>query len=302
MNSRRRALSILLLLGTVLFADAALGQSLTIIRNGSSNFSIQTTAPADARYVLQESANLHLWVDINDQVSGQSSNRFASAGNTQRFFRLTPWTPPAPPIILVLLGDSTVWDGSGWGQGIYGYFKTNVRVVNLAAPGYSTKRFLSEAEKTTMLTIRPDFVLVQFGWFDACINCPGIGTTLPEYADNLKTIIQTIRGFNGTPILITTPALRIFDDKGKVVRFLQDRCAIVKDVAAETQTAFIDLNQLSMDLYNELGGSASAYISWTDNTHYTPVGAQVIAGLVVNALPDRFGPYLVGIFNPPTKL
>ena len=68
------------------------------------------------------------------------------------------------------------------------------------------------------------------------------------------------------------------------------------------QTHLIDLCQLSTDLFNELGPSGSDYIYWyTEIQHYSDQGAQVIAGLVVNALPDSLGPYLVGIFNPPPK-
>lgn len=311
MHFRPRPSSTLWLCGVVLFTQAAPGQSLSILRNGQSNFWIQAAAPTDTPYVLQESVNLHLWVDLNDQVSGQSSNQIDSAGIAQGFFRLTPSTLPPPPITLVLLGDSTVADFisddnrfNGWGQGIYGYFKATVRAVNFGYPLYSTRVFLASAEYTKMLTIKPDYVLVQFGLIDA-VGAPNdqvdYVTTLQEYATNLTTIVQTIRGFNGTPILVTPPAARVFDANGKVLPYLPDRCAVVKAVAAQLQTPLIDLNQLTTDFYNNLGGSASAFITVTDNLHYTQVGAQVIAGLVVNALPDNLGPYLTGIFNPPPK-
>ena len=309
MISHPRPSWIVLVFWLALFADAALGQSLSIIRKGESEFWIEAAAPPNIRYVLQASGNLHLWVDINDEVRGQLSSRFDSAGVRKRFFRLTPWTPPAPSIILVLIGDSTVADFiinncwfNGWGQGIYGYFKPNVRVVNLAMPAYSTKRFLYEAEMTTMLKIRPDFVLVQFGLMDEYPTSTA-QITLQEYEDNLKTIVQTIRGFNGTPILITLSSGRLFDDQGKVIPTVPDRCAVMKKVAAELKTHLIDLNQLTMDLFNELGKSGSAYLAWNyiDLYHYSDQGARVIAGLVVNALPDSLGPYLVGIFNPPPK-
>jgi lysophospholipase L1-like esterase len=296
-----------------LSSDGAFGQSLSILGQNDRGLWIEAAAPPNSEYVLQESANLHLWVDINDAVSGQSSNRLDSTGVTQRFFRLKPWTPPAPPITVVLLGDSTVADFasddsrfSGWGQGIYGYFKTNVQTINLAYPCYSTKTFLASDENARMLAIKPDFVLMQFGLIDA-FGCDGsatdYATTLTEYRDNLNTIVQSIRGFNGTPILVTPPVLRLFDANGKVLPHLPDRCAVMKDVAAKFQIPLIDLNQLTTDLFNKLGQSGSAYISMypSDYAHYSQAGAQVIAGLVVNALPDSFGPYLIGIFNPPPK-
>lgn len=51
---------------------------------------------------------------------------------------------------------------------------------------------------------------------------------------------------------------------------------------------------LSTDLFNQLGESESAYISMgTDLDHFSPEGAEVIAGLVVKALPNSLRRYLV---------
>ena len=290
-----------------LFADSTFGQSLSIVRKGGSELWLEASMPPDSHYTLQASANLHLWVDINDEVQNPLSYRFDSIGVTNRFFRLTPWTPPAPPIRLVMIGDSTVADFTsnqgffnGWGQGIYGYFKPTVTAVNLAMPMYSTEVFLHQTEMTTMLKIKPNYVLIQFGWFDGVLNSPGVSTTLQQYADNLKTIVQTIRGFNGIPILITPPVQRFFDANGKVYPIVPDRCTVVREVAAELQVHLIDLQQLMMDLLNEMGDTQSAYI-WSSDTekgHYSTIGAQVIAQLVVNALPDSLGTYLTGILDP----
>lgn len=304
MSFHPRPSSILLLFCTALFADAALGQPLSIIRKGGSEIGIEATAPPDTRYVLQASENMHLWVDIQDEVLGQVSYRFDSAGVTKRFFRLTSWTPPAPSIMLMVLGDSTATDEVGWGQGLYGFFKPNVRVVNYAERGQSTKLFLSSDAKAKMLVVKPNFVLVQFGMLDGWPydNPSPLTTTTPvEYRGNLLTIVQLIRSFNGIPILITPHAPRWYDDQEKVVReqWLLDRCAIIKTVATELKTPFIDLYQPTMDLYNELGASRSAFIVVIDGRHFSPAGAQVIAGLVVNALPDSLGTYMVGILNQP---
>jgi len=297
MESHPRPSLILLLLCIALFTDAAQGQSLSIIKEGESEFLIKGAAPPDTRYVLQASGNLRLWADINDEVSGQVSHRVDIDGVTQRFFRLTPWTPPAPPIRLVILGDSTVGDGTGWGTRIHGYFKPTVQIVNLAWPNMSTSMFLTSEQMPKLRAIKPEFVIAQFGWIDAggCDGTLRCRTTLQEYADNLKTIVQAIRGFDGTPILITPTDPRVFDDTGKVVFLLRDYVAITKDVATQLQVHLIDLNQLTHDLYNGLGESGSAYISRAPNdpAHYSQEGAQIVSGLLVNSLPDSLGPYLV---------
>jgi lysophospholipase L1-like esterase len=302
-----RPSAILLLLCMAVGADAAVGQSLSIVRRGENELWIEATAPPDTRYELQASGDLRDWVAINDEVWGQWSYRLDDAGISKRFFRLTAWTPPPPPIILMLIGESTVADlannnnwYAGWGQGIPGYLNSDVRVVNLAYPCVSTSMFLASAEKTKMLVVKPDFVLVQFGLLD-WLGCNGQHkTTLQEYADNLRSIVQLIRGFNGTPILITSPVGRYFDDQGKVLIVMEDRRAVVREVAAELQTHLIDLGRLSLELYNELGDSASAYISCDrDRVHFSIEGARVIAGLVVNAFPDSLRAYVVSNVNPP---
>ena len=295
-----------------LFTAAALGQSLSVSRNGAGEYWIEAIAPAETPYVLQASGNLRLWVDLKDAVSGPLVYRFDHAGVTNRYFRLAPSTPPAPPINVALIGDSTVADlisdgGSycGWGQGIYGYFKPSVRVVNLAWLGLSTKWFLGSEQYTKMLTIRPDYVLVQFGKVDDEVpSTDPMAVTFQEYAENLKSIVQTIRGFHGTPVLITPPVGRIFDDQGKVIvpPTFEQRCAIMKDVATETQTHLIDLNQMSIELFNRLGDSGSAYITPPGNpAHFSVPGSHVFAQMVVNAFPDCLGAYLTGIFDPLPK-
>jgi hypothetical protein len=120
MLSHPRRSSILLFCCMALFADAARGQSLSIIRKGKSELWVNAAAPLDTQYILQASRNLELWVDLNDEVSDQVSNRVDNAGVTERFFRLMPWTPPAPPITIVLLGGTSefVLSSSGHIQAI----------------------------------------------------------------------------------------------------------------------------------------------------------------------------------------
>jgi lysophospholipase L1-like esterase len=292
-----------LLICAALSGTAALGQSLSIVKKAESEYWIEASAPVNNPRALQASGNLHLWVDIHDDVQARYSVQFDTAGVAQRYFRLIPSTPPAPPIRVLLLGDSMTQDGSGWGGGVYGYFKPNATVVNYGTAWASTKVFLQSAEFEKMLLIKPNYVLMQYGFMDSATTDTNLATTLEEYADNLRTIVQTVRGFNGVPILITLYSARLFDAQGKVVPLWQERNNITKQVAAELNTPLIDLNQLSRDLLNELGPSGSTFMNLfpDDLMHLSPLGAQYYARLVVNALPDSLGPYLTGIFDPPPK-
>ena len=248
------------------FIASASGQSLSLVKKGGGGFSIEGAAPPSPRYALQGSANLRLWVDLNDSLAGQWSYPFDPTGASQRYYRLVEWVEPASPIKLVLVGDSTVADlelnqgaYNGWGQGVYGYVKSDyVKVVNLAWQGLSSSFFLTSDQYSRMLAIKPDYVLIQFGLieFKTPVTAP-TGVTFEQYAENLKTIVRSVRGFNGTAILVTPPPERIFDAAGQVriEPAFQQRCDTMKEVAVETGTPLIDLNQLSLDLFNKLGES-----------------------------------------------
>ena len=299
--------SIVLLFLAALSSDAAAGQSLAIRRNSKYETRIEANSAIGIGYRLQASGELQGWADFSDQASGPLSYRIDNTGKTNRFFRLRTWAAENAPITLVLIGDSTVADFVvnnswfyGWGQGIYGYLKPNVRVVNLALAGNSTKVFLTSLEMQNMIRLKPDFVLIHFSladtqWPDE--ESQVRTTTIPEYEANLKTIVQAIRDFKGTPILMTPANPRVFDDEKMVVPSMQDQCRVVKYVAAARQTYLIDLNQLSRNLFNELGETESAYISWSDKDrgHFSLKGAEVIAGLVINAFPNILRPHVVEI-------
>jgi lysophospholipase L1-like esterase len=297
-----RSLSLSLLICAALASSAAFGQSLSIIKGGESNYWIEASAPANNPQTLQASANLHLWADILDPVQGQYSSQLDGMAVAQRYFRLVPSAPPAPPIVVMLLGDSTTADYTGWGGGMYGYFKPNATVVNYAMPADSTSEFLQQSDELDkMLLVEPNDVLIAYGLVDASSGDPDRFTTLEEFQTNLVTICQIVRGFQGVPILVTLLATRNFDESGMVSPLFPDRTAVIKEVAAELQTPLIDLSQLSVDLFNQLGPSGTQFMNYSssDHVHLSPAGAVIVARLVVNALPDALGPYLTGIFDPP---
>jgi lysophospholipase L1-like esterase len=307
----KRSLQIFLLLSATLVSSSALGQSFSIVSKGETNYWIEGSAPTDIPYVLQATANLHLWADLQSQLQGPFSLQLPQAGmsprfasDVERFYRLTPAQPDAPPIRVVLIGDSMTADCCGWGGGIYGYFKPNATVVNYAAAFTSTPIFLTSAEKDKMLLLKPDYVLIQYGFVDQAygpVVAPDRYTTLDQFATNLTTIVNMVRSFNGVPILVTLHAPRAWDANGKVIPSWQDRNGVTKAVAAQMKTPLIDLYQMTYDLFNELGPNGCDFMTWLpgDNMHLSPAGAVVVSQLVCSALPDALGPYLTNVFNPP---
>jgi lysophospholipase L1-like esterase len=287
-----------ILLTVSLSCLAARSQSLSIIRSDQSQLWIQSSAPAGARYALQVSKDMNSWLNVNDSVSGTVSNQVGKVAASARYFRLVPWTDP-PPITMVLVGDSTMADFTvnlshfyGWGQGFYGYFNSSALIVNLAYPGLSSKSFLGSDQEAQMLVIKPNYVFLELCYEDA-FGPPERATTLSEYETNLNTIVQEVRSFNGTPILLTPQGLWVFNDQDQTGPAYPDRNAVIEKVGAEQQVYVIDLSTLSINLLNQLGKNGSAYLFSGDWLHFSQTGSDTIAGLVAGALPPYFGPYLL---------
>ena len=295
---RRSLFKPLLVVAAVCFSGTVLGQSLSIVKQAESKYSIDANAPTADAYTLQASENMHLWIDVQEDVTTGSSHSLTNKGNF-RYFRLKAGEP-APPIRVMLLGDSLGSDSQGWGPGFNSYLRPHVTFVNYAIANTSTKRFLRSAEKDNMLLIQPDYVLINHGYIDNANDNPD-WTTLEEFEQNLKTIIEMVRGFNGVPILVTVQAPRIWDANGIVVGGQLARNQIIKRVSTEKNTFLIDFDQLTRDVYNTLGPTGSAFINFSpeDYMHFSPLGAKFIARYLANALPDELGPYLTGIFDPP---
>jgi lysophospholipase L1-like esterase len=105
-----------------------------------------------------------------------------AAGQDQRLGLTTPANPNLPSLILI--GDSTVRNGSGkgdqnqwgWGAPIADLFDpTRINVVNRAIGGLSSHSYISGGHWDLALQIiKPgDYVLIQWGHNDGGINLPG---------------------------------------------------------------------------------------------------------------------------------
>jgi lysophospholipase L1-like esterase len=291
-----------LLVCAALSLSASFGQSLSLVKQADSNYwTVHATMPAGSGYSLQGSPNLHLWADLQDTVQDEYSMSVDPSDAQTRFFRMAPSTS-APPIRVLIIGDSMASDCCGWGQGMYGFFKENATVVNYAQPWEGTRVFIGSAEWDKMMLIKPDYVFMQFGFIDSGTD-PDRYTTLDEFRANLKTIVEAIRSFNGVPIMVTLHAQRYFDANGKVVPGWQDRNDITKAVSAEENTPLVDLYQLTTDLFNKLGPDGSAFMEYEpgDVMHFSHLGGIYVSQLVVNAAPDALGPYMKDIFGPLPK-
>ncbi|HEY3762924.1 MAG TPA: pectinesterase family protein [Verrucomicrobiae bacterium] len=194
-------------------------------------------------------------------------------------------------ITIVLVGDSTVTDGSGWGLGFKQFVDTNRAVcINEAANGRSSKSYIDEGRWTKALAVKGDYYLIQFGHNDE----PGKGPereTDPAttYSQNLARYVDDVRAMGAKPILVTSMTRRIYDASGKLKPSLVPYEEAMKKVAAEKNVPLVDLHDRSVELCQKLGENAVAKFNpiakgKPDTTHLNTAGRVVFARLVVKEL------------------
>ena len=203
-----------------------------------------------------------------------------------------PATNPTHKYRIVLIGDSTVTDESGWGLGLKQRLGEKVELINLARGGRSSKSYVNEGHWTAALARRPDYVLIQFGHND----CPGKGPereTDPQttYRQFMSRYVDEARTAGAMPVLITSLTRRKFRSDGKVHSDLFPYADVVKQIAEEKNVPLIDLHERSIAICNEMGRECIEVLgpkkddgTGYDLTHLTPKGAELFGGIVADEL------------------
>ena len=196
---------------------------------------------------------------------------------------------------LYLAGDSTVTDqprepDGSWGQFLPAFFGEGMAVANHAESGESLKSFVSELRLAKLLSnLREgDWVMIQFGHNDQKRQWPqtyaDAASTYPAW---LRTYIAEVRRHGATPILVTSPERRNFDDQGRITPTLAEYAAAVRAVAQEQRVAWIDLNAMSIRFYEALGPEKCRKAFADDGrdlTHHNEYGAEMLARYVIEEL------------------
>ena len=233
-------------------------------------------------------------------------------------FRLAPWllfgsvcaVPAAAqePVTIYLAGDSTMAQKlpekrpeTGWGEALGSFFRENsVRIDNRAKNGRSTRTFISEGLWQGIIDSlhKGDFVFIQFGHNDESKEKTDRYTSPADYRANLIRFVNEVRTKRATPVLLTPVMRRRFDDKGVFFDTHGEYPDIVRAVAREYRVRLIDMHRKSEAVLKRYGAEPSRRLflqlkpgenpnypdGIEDNTHFSPEGAQVMAGLVVDAI------------------
>jgi pectinesterase len=224
---------------------------------------------------------------------------------------LTAFAWARHPVTVFIAGDSTAAikletkrPETGWGEALPRYLRADrARVANRAANGRSTRRFLEEGRWQALVdSVRAgDWVLIQFGHNDEAADKPDRYTPPADFRTNLTRFVDEVRARRGRPVLMTPVRRRKFDAEGRLVDTHGEYPDIVRDVARERRVPLLDLHRETAALLEAWGPDSSARLflhvprgtnpnypdGLTDNTHFSPLGADLVARLVVRAMRDE---------------
>ena len=173
--------------------------------------------------------------------------------------------PPVPPvqpikaIKVILVGDSTMQAGSGWGGAFCAHHLTSFAAcVNLGRGGRSSSSYTAEGSWQLALNematpgFTATYVLIQFGHNDQP-GKPGRSTDLvTEFPVNIARYVTETRAKGATPVLVTPLARRQFK-AGRLDNDLVPWADAIRKIAAETGTPLLDLNADSAAALQALG-------------------------------------------------
>ncbi|MBL0335592.1 MAG: rhamnogalacturonan acetylesterase [Chitinophagaceae bacterium] len=232
--------------------------------------------------------------------------------------------PEKKKIKIFMAGDSTMaiketkaYPETGWGMPFVYFWDTSVSIVNRAKNGRSTKTFISEGlwKSITDQVSEGDYVIIQFGHNDEAKEKKERYATPDTFRMNLTRFIRETREHKAIPILFTPVSRRKFDSTGTAIETHKEYTAYVKEVAAAENVTLIDLDAKSRELYQQFGKENSKWLFMQlkpgehpnypegkeDNTHFTELGARLIAELVLSELKKAVPELTERIYVPPVK-
>jgi len=215
---------------------------------------------------------------------------------------------------LYMIGDSTMHNNDislwGWGTTIADYLDlSKINLSNNAMAGRSTRTFVKEGrwEKVDSLLKPGDYVIMGFGHnegskpdttkagYRGVLNGIGEETLVLTWKDNTKETVHTygwyIRQFikdtkakGATPIVVSMIPRREWGADGKIILADQNYGLWAKQVADQESAAFVDLNGITAQKYNQLTHEQVFALFGTDHTHTNKAGAIINAQSFIDGL------------------
>ncbi|MDP9040190.1 MAG: rhamnogalacturonan acetylesterase [Acidobacteriota bacterium] len=240
---------------------------------------------------------------------------FNGVNPSVRSITVEPLTGARAEPVLYLAGDSTMVDQdvepwASWGQMLPRFFTPGIVIANHAESGESATSFVGEQRFAKILSlIQPgDWFFVQFAH-----NDQKIANGLPRYTEIMTGFVAQVRAKGATPVIVTSMNRDDFDEAGHIRDTLGGYPQASRQIAADTHTALIDLNDLSKTLFEAMGpgpnGADHAFMKFAagsypgvatainDSTHFNNYGAYELARSIVHGIREAKLP-LAGFLDP----
>ena len=229
--------------------------------------------------------------------------------------------PDKKKITVWMCGDSTMsikeakaYPETGWGMPFIYFWDSTINIENLAMNGRSTSSFRNEGlwKKVLDNAREGDYVFIQFGHNDE-VPTKKTYTTEAEFKNNLKQYVSETRSRKATPILLTPMARRSFDSTSGKIKGTHDVYAqIIRDVAIGENVVLFDMDKKTQALYQQMGVENSKLLfnhlkpgehpnypdGKEDNTHFSELGARLVAQLVLKEIKKQIPELAARIFIP----
>jgi lysophospholipase L1-like esterase len=222
----------------------------------------------------------------------------------------------ARPTVL-LIGDSTVRNGRGDGQGgQWGWGEplselvdpAKLNVVNRAVGGLSSRTFLTQGhwERARQFLKPGDHVIIQFGHNDSSpLNddqrargtLRGTGDETEAIENRLTKRTEVVHTYGwylrqfvreakaaGARVTICSPVPRRAWKDGRIARPASSYPHWAHEVATDEGVGFLDLAELVAERYDALGEAEVRALFADENTHTSRAGAELTAEIVATAL------------------
>ncbi|HEX7800789.1 MAG TPA: rhamnogalacturonan acetylesterase [Asticcacaulis sp.] len=173
-------------------------------------------------------------------------------------FAQTPANTP-PPIRVILVGDSTMTNMSGYGGELCKDFTAQVACVNAARGGRSSKSYRVEGLWDKIMAQLADkkgfsktYVLIQFGHNDGSPKPERHTNIETEFPVNMRNYARDVEKAGAIPVLITPITQRHFLN-GRLEPDLMPWANATRTVARDEHVTLIDLNAESMKAVQAMG-------------------------------------------------
>ena len=184
----------------------------------------------------------------------------------------------------------------GWGEFMGQYFNSNVKILNFAISGRSTKTFLEKGDWAKLLKSKPDYIFMTLGANDTPPKKQA--TDIATYKKNLHRFAADAKAIGAKMIFVTINQALTRSKENKIVffkhgPFVKGRipyCQAMREVAGELGLHCLELAENQRKIYEAMGEKAAGELyclrgtGKMDGSHTNKAGAELIAKIIITEL------------------